>query len=405
MNRQFHYGYVIVACCFLIMFLVVGLAMSTAGIFFKPVSEELGVELGELGLYMSLNFLFSTLTLPLAGRMMARYSGRWILTVCSVLVALAFFWQAAATHLWQFYVAGAMFGSLLSFLLYLSFPIYIGRWFKSRVGLFIGICSAGSGLGGMVFNPIAGHIITNYGWRTGYASFGLVVLLVVAPVLAILMRDYPSEKGIEPYEEQSANEKQSAQTASNADGIGYRQALRMPIFYALILMAFLMNAVALLNVFLPAYASAEGFSIEQGAWVVSAVMAGVTIGKVGLGYINDRSVLLGAVTTTGLGIVGLLSLLFPQIGQPMMLWGGFLFGWAYAGVSVQMPILVRHVFGQKDYAAIYSNISMAFTIGGCIGSGAWGFVADHMSYSAMLLMAVIFLATCLAIGVYSAKIK
>ena len=39
----FYYGYVIVACCCLIMAVNAGLAMSCAGVFYTSVSEEIGV--------------------------------------------------------------------------------------------------------------------------------------------------------------------------------------------------------------------------------------------------------------------------------------------------------------------------------------------------------------------------
>lgn len=38
-GTKLHYGYVIVACCCLIMGVNVGLTFSCAGIFFQPVSE------------------------------------------------------------------------------------------------------------------------------------------------------------------------------------------------------------------------------------------------------------------------------------------------------------------------------------------------------------------------------
>lgn len=61
----FHYGYVIVACCFLIMFVIVGLVMSCAGIFYKPVSEELGVDIGKFGLYTyGESILWDTVSTP-----------------------------------------------------------------------------------------------------------------------------------------------------------------------------------------------------------------------------------------------------------------------------------------------------------------------------------------------------
>ena len=59
----FHYGYVIVFCCCLIMGVIVGLVMSCAGIFYKPVSTELGVSVGTFGLYMTFVYALSFLML------------------------------------------------------------------------------------------------------------------------------------------------------------------------------------------------------------------------------------------------------------------------------------------------------------------------------------------------------
>lgn len=141
-EQRTYYGYTIVVCCFLIMFVIVGLVMSCAGIFYRPVSEALGVDVGKFGIYMSLNFLFSTLTLSFAGKLMERYSVRWILTICSGLTGATYIAMSFFNSVWQFYVTGALLGFFLAFLLYLGFPTLLNRWFKKRMGLFIGICSA-----------------------------------------------------------------------------------------------------------------------------------------------------------------------------------------------------------------------------------------------------------------------
>ena len=66
----------------------IGLVMSCAGIFYKPVSLELGVSVGDFGLYMTFVYLFSTLMLTRAGKLMDRYSGRNIeVGSASILVA------------------------------------------------------------------------------------------------------------------------------------------------------------------------------------------------------------------------------------------------------------------------------------------------------------------------------
>lgn len=404
----FYYGYVIVACCFLIMFVIVGLVMSCAGIFYKPVSEELGVDVGKFGLYMSLNFLFSTLTLSFAGKLLEKYSARIILTLCSAMIAATFMAMSRFGAVWKFYVAGAVFGITLAFLLYLGFPTLLNRWFKTRMGVFIGICSAGSGIGGVLFNPLAGFLITEYGWRMTYLIFGVVIMVIVTPVLGLFLRDYPKDKGLKPYGESILSDTVSTlsyETQSAESGIEYAHAIKMPIFYGLVVFAFLMNATATLNVFVPTYMQEILFSVEQASFVASAVMVGVTVGKVLLGMINDRSTLYGILTTIGLGISGLILLLMGRAGITLSIIGGFLFGWAYAGVSVQTPMLVRSVFGNKNYARIYSNVSMAIAIGGAVAAGGWGLLADATSYSFIFIVGIVFLVLSGGVGLSALHIR
>lgn len=403
-RTSIHYGYVIVLCCFLIMFVIVGLIMSCAGIFYKPVSEELGIDIGKFGLYMSLNFLFSTLTLSFAGRLMERYSARIILSVSSAVAGLSLMAMSQFNAVWQFYITGALFGITLAFLLYLGFPTLLNRWFKARMGVFIGICSAGSGIGGVLFNPLGGYLITNYGWRAAYLIFGAMILVLVTPVLALFLRNYPKDKGLEPYGV-AATAASDAQTQNRDTGIEYAKAIRMPVFYGLVVFAFLINAAATLNVFVPAYVQSIQFSIEEASFVASAVMVGVTVGKVALGMINDRSTVWGVVATIGLGVAGLALLLVGHVGIFVPIAGGFLFGWAYAGVSVQTPLLVRSVFGNRNYARIYSNVSMAIAVGGAIAAGGWGLLSDATSFGFILVTGMVFLAVSGAIGLYALKMN
>ena len=397
-SKSFHYGYIIVLCCCLIMGINVGLVMSCAGIFYRPVSESLGVSVGQFGIYMSFNYLFSTLMLSMAGKMIDKFSARLLLTLSSALLGLTLISMSFFTAVWQFYVAGSVIGITMAFLLYLSFPTLINRWFKKRVGFFIGVCSAASGIGGVVFNPLGGYLIATYGWQMTYAIFGIVILLVVSPLLGLLLRDYPKDKGLSAYGVQE----ESRQTAST-DGVEYSKAIKMPLFYGLLLFAFLMISVSTLNLFIPNYITSLSYSLEQAAFVASAVMVGVTIGKVALGMINDRSSFMGVLTTIIGGVAGLLLLLAGSIGFWSVIVGGFLFGWAYAGVTVQTPMLVRSVFGVKDYAKIYSNIAIALAAGGALMSGGWGLLADYLSFRVILSLGTLFLIISGVIGLYSLK--
>lgn len=398
-KSSFHYGFVVVACCCLMMGCNIGIAFSCAGIFYEPVSRSIGVSVGQFGLYMSLMYIASSLLLPFAGKWIEKYSARRLLTGASALMGLTLIGMSQCAKVWEFWIAGGLLGCCVAFLLYLGFPTLVNRWFVRKVGLMMGLCSAASGIGGMIFNPIGGTVISDFGWRWAYAGFGLLILIVVTPLLYAFLRDYPRDKNLLPYgaEERGTEESPSAKDLSS--GIEYEAAVRMPVFYGIMLFAFLMMAMSTLNLFIPGYVQSAGFTLENAAFAASAAMAGVTIGKLILGHINDRDCRAGVFVTTMAGAGGLLALIFGESSLSAMLAGAFLFGWAYAGVTVQTAMLTRTVFGNKNYARINAMISIALAAGGAIASGGWGFIVDHTSFHTIFYIGVGMLAVCLAIGI------
>lgn len=198
-KHAIHYGFVIIACCCLIMGVNIGLSFSCAGLFYQPVSDTLGVNVGLFGLYMSVMYIAATLTLPLAGKLLERYSARWLFAGSSALMGFVFLAFSIMNAVWQFYLAALGLGVSVAFQLYLSFPTLVNRWFHVKVGLMMGICTAASGIGGMLFSPLIAWLITDFGWRWAYAACGLLILCVVSPALGILLRSYPRDKGLEPY--------------------------------------------------------------------------------------------------------------------------------------------------------------------------------------------------------------
>ncbi len=398
-KKGLHYGFVIVACCCLVMGIDVGLVFSCAGIFYDPVSRALGVPIGKFGLYMSISYIASTLMLPLAGRMMERYGARLLLTVNSLVLGLTVGAMGLFNSVWEFYGAGVVMGITLAFLLYLSFPILVNAWFRTKVGLMIGICSAASGIGGMLFNPMGGAIISAYGWRAAYLTFGGMILLVVTPIIGLLLRNQPEEKGLLPYG--YTEEVTAASAPGVTDGLDYNRAIKTSAFYAVLIFAFIMMAVSTLNLFIPKYMRVVGFSEVDASLAAAAVMAGVTGGKLLLGAINDRNCLYGVLTCTLFGVAGIVLLLCGGTTMWVLLAGCFLFGWEYAGVTVQTAMLTGYAFGKRHYTRIYALISIALAAGGAIASGGWGLLADATSFTTVFITGAVTLAIGCLLGVYA----
>jgi MFS family permease len=397
----FHYAYMIVAACCAISIAPVTFTFSCAGIFFNPVSQALGVGKGAFAIYLSVAMVAATLTLLVAGKIFAKYAAPKILAVNVIIVAAAFAAMSTFTSVYQFYVAGAFLGVAMAFLLYLMVPTMINRWFKTRVGFFMGLCSAFTGIGGVLFNPFGGYMIANYGWRAGYLSFAVLTLVIALP-FALLMRSHPADKGLKPYGDtgEAAQGGASAQVA----GVTYGAALTSGAFYLSLIFSFLVAFNTNINFYLPSYATSLGMSITLGATVASASMFGNMIGKVLLGAINDKSVFGGLSVAMGAGFVGLgLMVFLAQVGTWVVLAGGFLYGISYAGVSVQTPLTMKKIFGNRDYSQIYANIAMAASLSSAIGSSAWGFFLDAtksytMSFgAAMGIAAIAFVAGSIAL--------
>lgn len=396
-KHAIHYGFVIIACCCLIMGVNIGLSFSCAGLFYQPVSDTLGVNVGLFGLYMSVMYIAATLTLPLAGKLLERYSARWLFAGSSALMGFVFLAFSIMNAVWQFYLAALGLGVSVAFQLYLSFPTLVNRWFHVKVGLMMGICTAASGIGGMLFSPLIAWLITDFGWRWAYAACGLLILCVVSPTLGILLRSYPRDKGLEPYGAGKASA-ESKGTDSAVSGIPYSKAVRMPVFYGVLVFSFLMMAVSTLNLFIPNFFLSQSYTLEQASYAAAAVMAGVTVGKLLLGHINDRNTLAGVLLSTVGGAAGL-ALLLAGFG----LWAGMagcaFFGLAYSGVTVQTAMLTRRVFGTLNYARIYSMVSIALAAGGAVASGGWGLLQEATSYSFIMATGAVALIISAILGV------
>ena len=179
----------------------------------------------------------------------------------------------------------------------------------------------------------------------------------------------------------------------------------MPEFYGLILFAFMMILVSTQHLLIPVYVTKLDFSLEVAGFVAAGVMAGGTLGKIALGIINDRNNKLGILTSSGLGVVSFFLLLNGHFaGLWSVVAGGFLFGWAYAGTTVQTMMLVRTVFGSKDYAQIYSKVSIALPCGGILAA-AEGLLADKIGYASVFGFAIVLLLLSACIGFFVLRKK
>jgi sugar phosphate permease len=74
------------------------------------------------------------------------------------------------------------------------------RWFVKNRGLVLGILTASSATGQLIFLPLLATLSVNFGWRSVSLTVALIAL-VMAPIAALLLRNRPSDIGLPRYGE------------------------------------------------------------------------------------------------------------------------------------------------------------------------------------------------------------
>ena len=404
MKPRFHYAYLIVASCIAITCLPCALLLSCAGIFFTPVSEFFGVARAQFTLYFSILNVAMMLTLPVAGNLMAKTDLRVVLSACVVICGLGAIGMSFGHAMWQFYLLGALMGVGVAPLIYLAVPTLINAWCQERVGFFVGLCMAFTGIGGVIFNPIGTKIIQGApdGWRLAYLVFGIIILVGTLPFTLFVVRSRPEDMGLAPY-----GAKADAKGAeATVGGMRAADAMRTPAFFALAVFCGVITLNQTIYQFLPSYATSFEATLPNIAAasgiVASAAMAGQALGKVLLGVVNDRSVRLGVLLGIASGAAGVILMWFVPSVLPILLAGAFLFGIVYAMTTVETPLLVRSVFGSADYTKIYARISMVGSLMSAVAAVFWSFIIDSPGgFPLMFILGLVCMAVCLATAFFA----
>lgn len=414
----FHYAYAIVAACIAITCLPCALVLSCAGIFFTPVSEFFGVAKAEFTLYFTIVNLTMTVTLGIWGKLLSKLDLRVALSAAVALCGLGCAGMGLCQAVWQFYICGVLIGAGVAPLIYLSVPTLINAWCVKKVGFFVGLCMAFTGIGGVIFNPIGTALINSgaEGWRTAYLVFAAIILIGTLPFTLLVVRNKPADKGLLPYgadevvAADASAEAGTAPAAPAAEGMAAADAMKTPAFIALAAFCGIITLNQTIYQFLASYASSFADTLPAIAAasgvVASAAMAGQAIGKVVLGTINDKSVKLGIFVGIGAGVVGVTLMWLLPSQLALLLVGAFLFGVVYAMTTVQTPLLVRTVFGSADYTNIYSRVSIVGSLAGAFAAVFWGLVCDSAGgYPLMFILGYACMAICYVLALYSLSWK
>jgi MFS family permease len=192
-----HYGWVIVAVTFLTALTTAG-AMGLPGALILSLHKDFGWDVSEISSALALRLALFGLMGPFSATLMERYGVRNIVLAAVGLLIAGLLSALVMTRLWQLVLMwGVVVGVGTGLTAVVLGAIVSSRWFTAHRGLVLGMLTASTATGQLVFLPLAAWLVAHVGWR--FALIPSIVGLVTAAMLVVLfMRDRPSDVGLLP---------------------------------------------------------------------------------------------------------------------------------------------------------------------------------------------------------------
>lgn len=196
-RRGIHYGWVVAAVTFLTMLVTAG-AVGAPGVLITPLQREFGWATSDISSALAVRLMLFGLMGPFAAAFMNRFGVRRVATVALTLIGSGILGSFFMTQLWHLVLLWGIVVGLGTGLTAMVLGATVAtRWFSHRRGLVVGLLTASTATGQLVFLPLLASLTEQVGWRSALV-FVLAMLVVAVVAVLALMRDRPSDIGLAP---------------------------------------------------------------------------------------------------------------------------------------------------------------------------------------------------------------
>ena len=394
-KRKLFYGWVITGVVFLNLAMAYGTQYSF-GVFFPSLIEEFRWDRQSLaGAFSLYAFMYSTLGVIL-GRWTDRSGPRIVLIFGSICLGSGIGLISLVKVPWHLYVVYGLLASWGMSAAYITANPTVVKWFVEKRGLALGLSQSGLGIGIILIPPLAGWMISAFGWRQACIILGVAVGIFLFST-AFLLVGHPEKMGLLPDGREGNLPGKSLgpfppevtrPRIYQEVSWSVAEAIHMKSFWVLTALFF----CTWLFVFFPLvhlviFAMDIGLSQEAALIALSVLGGGSTLGRLVMGFISDRIGRKRAMAVNlGLQVFSWLWIMATTSSWMLIVFAGA-FGFSYGGVSTVFPAIVGDYFGRLKAASIIGAI---FTLAGsaaAVGPLVGGYIFDLTdSYQLAFLM-------------------
>jgi sugar phosphate permease len=197
-QRRLHYAWIAAAITFVTLLAAAGIR-ATSGNIIVPLENEFGWSRASISLAISINLILYGLMGPFSAALVDRLGARKTMAVAMATLAIGVSLTTLMTSQWQLVLLwGIVVGAGSGMAALTLAAAVVNRWFTERRGLVMGVLTASTATGQLIFQPLLATIIEHFGWRLAALTVAGIGALTLLPI-ATLMRNRPSDIGLEPY--------------------------------------------------------------------------------------------------------------------------------------------------------------------------------------------------------------
>lgn len=389
-KRRLHPAWTVAAVAFLALVGAAGFR-AAPGVLMVPLQDEFGWSTTVLSAAVSINLVLFGLTAPFAAALMERFGIRAVTSVALVLIGAGSALTVLVNESWQILLTWGLLIGLGTGSMALVFAATIANtWFVKGRGLVIGILTAGSAAGQLVFLPFIAALAQDPGWRQASLLIAAGALAVVPLVLKFL-KNSPAEAGVLPYGAEAADAEADAGQKAPGDAEPSRNAAvralqvlkrasKVRTFWALVAGFAICGATTngLIGTHFIPSAHDHGMTQTAAAGLLAVVGIFDIVGTIASGWLTDRfnpRILLAVYYQfRGIGLL-VLPLLLSATVQPSMIVFVVIYGLDWVATVPPTAAICRQVFG-ADGSVVFGWVFAAHQLGAAAAALAAGAIRD-----------------------------
>jgi MFS family permease len=335
----------------------------------KPMAAELGNARSVPALAYSLAWLGTAVGGIAMGRIAERIGTRWTIMFGALMICAGLN-LASRGAIWQVYVGyGVLIGLLGIAGMNAPLYVYVSHWFDRRRGTALALISSGQYVAGALWPEIFERLIARTGWHHTMVLFSVVVIVIVIPIAALVLRSPPALPHVG--------------TAAAGPPPGRKVlGLRPNVALALLAAASFCCCVpmAMPQGHLVAFCSDLGISPAHGAAMLSVLLGTAFASRQIWGWVSDR---IGGLRTvlvcSALQASAITALLFTQ-NEAGLFTVSAAFGFGFSGLIPAYVLAIRELFPAAE--ASWRVPSLLLCSGTGMAAGGWtaGVIYDHFGF-------------------------